>query len=94
MILVLNGCRPDRPDDLVGTLTQVTSPRGLFVISTVAAVRDHGPTISIMIEGLNRDQFPIGPAVAFIPDHAQEYLLPKETLAALRPASQVAHSSV
>ena len=70
------------------------SPRGLFVISTIAAVREHGPTISVMIEGLTRDQFPIGSAVAFIPNHAREYLLPEKTLAALRPVAPVAHPAV
>ena len=93
VILVLDRCRIDQPQDLVGTLAQVTSPRGLFLISTVAAVKDHGPTISIMIEGPTRDQLPIGSAVSFIPNHVREHHLPEKTLAALRPATTLAHSA-
>ncbi len=83
VILVLRGCRPLDPDALIGRSVLIKSTLGVMMISPVGAVRDHGATISILVEGLSRDVVPIGSDVGFIPESSQGVSIPHDEFKAM-----------
>ena len=81
VILVLSECRPPDPESLIGLPAVIHSTSGVVMIAPVAVVRDHGTTISILIEGLSRDAVPIGSDVGFVLDATRGVLIPGGDLA-------------
>lgn len=79
VILVLEDCRPDDPDSLVGKRVSIRAAHDLLIEAPVAAVRDHGPSVSILIAGLNREIIPIGSEVRFLDDALEDPLASSST---------------
>ncbi len=63
VILVLESCRPENPNHLIGRSVTIRSDAGLDIRVKVAAVRDHETTISLLVAGLNRSVVPVGSKV-------------------------------
>lgn len=83
VILVLRDCHPENPESLIGVPALIHSIIGMVMVAPVAAVRDHGSTISVLIEGLSRDAVPIGSDLGFVLDAARGVRIPGNDLASL-----------
>jgi hypothetical protein len=49
-ILVVAGFRPAPPEALIGEVVVIEPPGGWAILGKIADTRDHGPTISVLVE--------------------------------------------
>lgn len=66
VVAVLENFPSPDPESFVGRTVEARTEAGHTYTAQVAAAKDHGPTISLLFEGLGREDIPIGSRIGFV----------------------------